>query len=78
MGKLTQPTANGIVFAVVERVGEVVTPADRVFAVVGAVGFVGDQVDLAQQFLLVVLEFADHRDDLSHHKASLAAEDTTR
>jgi hypothetical protein len=50
MGDLAQPAAERVVFAVVERVGQVVPPADGVFAVRGgAVGLVGDEVDLAQE-----------------------------
>lgn len=58
---LAQAAAEGIVLAVVERVGEVVTAADGMFAVRGgAVGLVGNEVDFAQKFGFVVFKFADH------------------
>lgn len=61
MCDLAQAAAEGVVLAIVERVGEVVAAADGMFAVGGgAVGLVGDEVDFAQEFGFVVFEFADH------------------
>jgi len=60
VSELTQATAQGVVFGVVERVCKVIAPADGVFAVGGTVRFIGDQVDFAEELALVVLEFADH------------------
>lgn len=58
---LAQAAAEGIVLAVIERVGEVVAAADGMFAVGGgAVRLVGDEVDFAQEFGFVVFEFSNH------------------
>ena len=42
MGQLAQPSAERVVFAVVERVGEVIAATDGVFAMGWPVRFVGD------------------------------------
>ncbi len=60
MCQLTQSSAEGVVLRVVERVGEVVAASDGGFAVRGTVGFVGYEVDLAEEAGFVVFEFADH------------------
>ena len=57
---MTQFAAQGVVFAVVQRLSEVVAAADGGFAVRGAVGFVGEEVDFAEEAGFVVFEFADH------------------
>ena len=60
MSELAHGAAEDIVFAVVEGVGEVVAAAYGMFAMGGSVGFVGDEVDFAEEFGFVVFEFADH------------------
>ena len=61
VGELAEAAAQGVVLAIVERVGEVVAAADGVFAVGGrAVGFVGDEVDFAEEFGFMVFQFPDH------------------
>ena len=57
---MAETAAQGVVLAVVEWVGEVLTAADGSFAVGWAVGFVGEEVDFFEEFGFVVLEFADH------------------
>lgn len=59
VGELAEASAEGVVLGVVERVGEVVALAHGGFAM-RTVGLVGDQVDFAEEALLVVFEFADH------------------
>lgn len=59
MRELSQGSREGVVFAVVGGVLEVVARADGVFAVV-VFGFVVVEVDLAEEFPLVMLELADH------------------
>ena len=58
--ELAERSTEGVVFAVVEGMGEVIAAPDRVFAVRGAVGFVRYEVDFSQELLFVVFEFADH------------------
>ena len=54
---MPQRAADAVVLGVVGRVCDCVAPADRGGVVVG-VGFIGDEIDFAEELLLVVLEFA--------------------
>ena len=57
MGELPQGTADAVIFGVVGRVGDGVAAADGGGVVVG-IGFVGGEVNFAEELLLVVFEFA--------------------
>lgn len=62
MGELAEGAGERVVGLVVCVVLEVVALPDLVFAV-AAVGFVVDEVDLSEEFFLVIFELADHFDD---------------
>ena len=59
MGHLSQRACQAVVGAVVGRVRERVASDDCCRAV-GGIGGIVDEVDFAQQFLLMMLEFAHH------------------
>lgn len=59
MRELSELAAETVVFRVVAGALDYVAPADFGGAVL-RVGFVGCEVDFAQELLLVVFEFADH------------------
>ncbi len=54
MRELAQSAGQGVVFAIVEWVGEVVAPTDGGFAVRWSIGLVGGEVDFAEEPGLVM------------------------